>query len=103
MLLLVALVVLTLSSAVHGAMGFGMDELGLSLVLLPGVLLGYLGSNVLRPFADGGHTHTAVLVLSGLAALGAIVEGPLAIGSLSGQRRGMSPGGLSIAEAGTSR
>jgi hypothetical protein len=54
---------------------FGVHELGLSLVLLPGVLLGYLGSNVLRPFVDGGHTHTAVLVLSELAALGAIVEG----------------------------
>ena len=56
-LLLVALVVVTVSSAVHGAVGFGMDELGLSLVLLPGVLLGYLGSNVLRPFVDGGHPH----------------------------------------------
>ena len=53
----------------------GVHDLGLSLVLLPGVLLGYLASNVLRQFVDGGHAHTAVLVLSALAGLRAIAEG----------------------------
>jgi uncharacterized protein len=59
---------------------FGVHELRLSLALLPGVLLGYLASNVLRPFVDGGHAHTSVLVLSALAGLGAVAEGLWGLG-----------------------
>jgi hypothetical protein len=54
---------------------FGIHELGLSLALLPGVLLGYVASSALRPWVDGGRTHTAVLVLSAMAGLGAIADG----------------------------
>jgi uncharacterized protein len=54
---------------------FGAHELRLSLALLPGVLLGYVASGALRPSIDGGNAHTAVLVLSALAGLGAIAEG----------------------------
>jgi uncharacterized membrane protein YfcA len=54
---------------------FGAHELRLSLVLLPGVLVGCAASGPLRPWVDRGHSQTAVLVLSALAGIGAILEG----------------------------
>jgi len=44
---------------------FGVHELRLSLFLLPGVLVGFLASGLLRPIVDRGHTRPAVLWLSG--------------------------------------
>lgn len=54
---------------------FGGEELRLSLLLLPAVLVGFLASGRLRPWVDAGHTTTVVLVLSALAGVGAIVQG----------------------------
>jgi uncharacterized membrane protein YfcA len=56
---------------------FGVRELQLSLLLLPGVLLGYAASGPLRPWSDRGHTRSAVLLLSALAGMAAIAEGLL--------------------------
>ena len=54
---------------------FGADELRLSLLLLPGAVLGFAISGPLRPWVDRGHTHSAVLILSALAGIGAIIKG----------------------------
>ena len=54
---------------------FGVAELRLSLLLLPGAVVGFALSGPLRPWVDRGHTHAAVLTLSALAGIGAIVEG----------------------------
>lgn len=56
---------------------YGTREVQLSLLLLPGVVLGYLASARLRPWADQGRTRAAVLLLSAVAALGAIAQGVL--------------------------
>jgi uncharacterized membrane protein YfcA len=56
---------------------FAMREMQLSALLLPGVLLGYAASARLRPWADRGHTRSAVLLLSALAGVGAIASGIL--------------------------
>lgn len=51
---------------------FGVEELRLSLNLLPGILAGYWLSSHVRGILDRGHTRSAVLVLSALAALAAL-------------------------------
>jgi uncharacterized membrane protein YfcA len=56
---------------------FGVHELRASMLLLPGVLLGFLASSRLRQVVDRGHTRAAVLGLSALAGLGALAEGLL--------------------------
>jgi uncharacterized membrane protein YfcA len=58
---------------------FGLHELGLSLALVPGVLLGFASSGRLRPCVDRGHAHVAVLTLSALAGVGAVAEGLLGL------------------------
>ena len=47
------------------------------MLLLPGVLVGFLASGYLRPLFDRGYTRAAVLALSAVAGIGAIVEGLL--------------------------
>ena len=56
---------------------FGGSELGASLVLLPGVVVGFLLSGPLRRLVDRGNVRPAVLGLSTVAALAAIAEGPV--------------------------
>lgn len=56
---------------------FGAREVQLSLLLLPGVVLGWAASGRLRPWVDKGRTRPAILALSALAAVGAIAEGLL--------------------------
>ena len=48
---------------------FGWQEVGLSGVLLPGVLVGYLISNRVVPWVDRGYTRPAVLVIAALSAI----------------------------------
>lgn len=54
---------------------FGGAELRTSLVLLPGVVVGFLLSGPLRRLVDRGNVRPAVLGLSTVAALAAIAEG----------------------------
>jgi uncharacterized membrane protein YfcA len=56
---------------------FGSSDLTTSLVLLPGVVVGFLMSGPLRRRVDHGNTRPAVLALSTLAAIGAILQGLL--------------------------
>lgn len=53
---------------------FGLPELWLALLLLPGILLGFWASHRLARVMDRGHTRTAVLVLSGAAAVAVILR-----------------------------
>lgn len=53
---------------------FGPLQAKASLVLLPGVVLGFLLSRRVTRVLDRGHTRTAVLVLSALAGLGVVVR-----------------------------
>ena len=48
---------------------FGKTELGLSLLLVPGTLLGFALSGRLTPWVDRGYTRPAVLVVSAAAGL----------------------------------
>ena len=58
------------SLAALGTIGrFGREELGLSLVLIPGTVFGYLLSHRAAAFLDTGYTRTAVLAVSALAAV----------------------------------
>lgn len=50
------------------------EELRAGLVLLPGVLVGYVGSGVLATFLDRGHTRPAVLGFSALSAITLILR-----------------------------
>jgi uncharacterized membrane protein YfcA len=63
--------------ALAAAGHFGVHELRVSALFVPGVLVGFLASGPLRPLVDRGHVRPAVLWLSGLAGVGAIVEGLL--------------------------
>lgn len=54
---------------------FAADELQASALLVPAVLVGFLASGPLRPLIDRGRARPAVLALSGLAGLVAVVEG----------------------------
>jgi uncharacterized membrane protein YfcA len=56
---------------------FGAHELRPSLLLLPGVVLGFLASARLRHLVDRGHTRVAILWLSALAGFGALAQGLL--------------------------
>jgi hypothetical protein len=56
---------------------FDSGDLTTSLVLLPGVLAGFLLSGPLRRRVDHGYTRPAVLTLSAVAALGAVLQGLL--------------------------
>lgn len=56
---------------------FGGAEMTTSLLLLPGVVVGFLLSGPLRRRVDRGSTRPAVLALSALAAVAAILEGLL--------------------------
>jgi uncharacterized membrane protein YfcA len=56
---------------------FGSSDLTTSLVLLPGVVAGFLLSGPLRRRVDHGNTRPAVLALSASAAIGAILQGLL--------------------------
>ena len=53
----------------------GAEEWKASALLLPGVIGGFLASGPLRPVVDRGHTRPAVLLLSALAGVVAIVQG----------------------------
>ena len=53
---------------------FGGHELQLSLVLLPGVFLGFLLSGPLSRYLDRGYTRTAILAVSAAAAVLLIVQ-----------------------------
>lgn len=72
----VASVVAIAALAVVGR--FGTRDLRTSAAFAPGVVVGFLLSGPLRPFVDSGRTRPAVLVLSALAALGAVLQGVLA-------------------------
>ena len=54
---------------------FGSESWHASALLLPGVVLGFLASGPLRPLVDRGHTRPAVLALSALAGVVAVVQG----------------------------
>jgi uncharacterized membrane protein YfcA len=51
---------------------FGADEIRLSVVLIPGTVLGYFMSRPAASYLDGGRTRTAVLAVSALAAVSVI-------------------------------
>ena len=53
---------------------FGEDEIRLTLVILPGVLLGLLASRWTSAVVDGGYTRTVVLTLAAAAGLAVIVR-----------------------------
>ena len=72
----VAALVALIALAVAGR--FDAHDLRISAAFLPGVLVGFLISGPLRPLVDRGYTRPAILALSALAAVGAIVEGILA-------------------------
>lgn len=66
------------SIAALAAVGrFGAHEARVSAAFLPGVVIGFFLSGPLRPLVDRGHTRTAVLGLSAVAAVGAVLEGLL--------------------------
>lgn len=56
---------------------YGFDEMRMSLMLLPGLLLGYLASSWTVGKLDRGHTRVAVLLVSGSAAIVAILRAVL--------------------------
>jgi uncharacterized protein len=53
---------------------YGLAEIRLSLILLPGLILGYLASSWTVGKFDRGHTRAAVLLVSGSAAVVAILR-----------------------------
>jgi uncharacterized membrane protein YfcA len=53
---------------------FGRAEILSSLILFPGVVVGFLVSTRVAAILDRGHTRTAILVSSALAGVGVIVE-----------------------------
>ena len=62
------------SLAALGAIGrLGAEELRLSLVLIPGTILGFLMSRRAAAYLDTGYTRTAVLAVSALTAISVIV------------------------------
>jgi len=63
--------------ALAAAGHFGAHEVRVSALFVPGVLVGFLASGPLRPLVDRGHVRPAVLWLSAVAGVGAIVEGIL--------------------------
>ena len=58
----------------HLAGRFGMNELRLGLVLIPGVVAGYMLAGLLARFLDRGYSRMAVLVISTLSALVLIIK-----------------------------
>ena len=61
------------SLAALAAIGrFTTQELRLSLLLIPGTMLGYLTSRPAAKYLDAGYTQRAVLVVSALAAVSVI-------------------------------
>ena len=56
---------------------FGAEAWRSSAVLVPGVLVGFLASGPIRGFVDRGRTRPAVLILSAVAGVVAIVQGLL--------------------------
>lgn len=61
------------SLAALGAIGrFGTEELRLSLVLIPGTILGFLMSHRAAAYLDTGYTRIAVLAVSALTAISVI-------------------------------
>ena len=61
-------------AALSWAGEFGMTELRAGLVLLPGVLVGFLGSAALGRLIDRGYTRPAVLAFSGAAAVVLMIQ-----------------------------
>ena len=55
-------------SLLHLAGRFGNNELILGLVLMPGVLVGYLVAGYLSPRIDRGYSRIAVLLISSISA-----------------------------------
>ena len=53
---------------------FGQEEIKLTLVIVPGVLLGLWASNWTSPIIDRGYTRAAVLSLAAAAALAVITR-----------------------------
>jgi uncharacterized protein len=52
---------------------FGPQEIGMSILLIPGTVIGYLMSRPAAAYLDSGRTRTAVLAVSALAAVSVIV------------------------------
>lgn len=52
---------------------FGTQEIGMSILLIPGTVIGYLMSRPAAAYLDSGRTRTAVLAVSALAAVSVIV------------------------------
>jgi hypothetical protein len=52
---------------------FGTQELGMSILLIPGTVIGYLMSRPAAAYLDSGRTRTAVLAVSALAAVSVIL------------------------------
>ena len=52
---------------------FGTQEIGMSIVLIPGTVIGYLMSRPAAAYLDSGRTRTAVLAVSALAAVSVIL------------------------------
>jgi uncharacterized membrane protein YfcA len=65
-------------AALAAAGRFGLDDLRVSAAFLPGVVAGFLLSGPLRPLVDRGYARPAILILSAVAAAGAVLEGVLA-------------------------
>lgn len=52
---------------------FGAQEIGMSILLIPGTVIGYLMSRPAAAYLDSGRTRTAVLAVSALAAVSVIL------------------------------
>jgi uncharacterized protein len=52
---------------------FGTQEIGMSILLIPGTVIGYLMSRPAAAYLDSGRTRTAVLAVSALAAVSVIL------------------------------
>ena len=55
-------------SLLHLAGRFGINELILGLVLMPGMIVGYLVAGYLSPCIDRGYSRIAVLLISSISA-----------------------------------
>lgn len=53
---------------------FGTEELRLSGLVVPGILVGFAGSQLVAHRLDGGHTRTAVLLVSAAGALSVLAK-----------------------------
>lgn len=61
-------------SALAVAGEFGVEEIRLSLLVVPGIILGYLASGAGARRLDAGHTRPAVLTVSAVSAVLVLVD-----------------------------